>query len=148
MGLPNLELARETFARRQFRANGGWQQNVIQAAVLGLTKEAREMVAENFSNKEPGSRFPAFWASNYDWTPDQDNGCVSMTALQKMLLQTVDDTILLFPAWPPEWDVCFKLHAPGKTIIRGELRAGELVDLQVEPVSRKQDIRVLLPKKQ
>ncbi|MCK5740425.1 hypothetical protein KAH55_14645, partial [bacterium] len=144
--LPDLELARETYARRLATATGGWQQNAIQAAVLGLTDEARKMVVSNFTSHAPDSRFPAFWGPNYDWIPDQDNGGVSMIALQKMLLQTVGDQILLFPAWPAEWDVSFKLYAPGETIICGELHDGELVNLQVEPASRKKDVRILLSK--
>jgi len=30
--------------------NGGWQQNSIQSAYLGLTDEAKRMVVESFSN--------------------------------------------------------------------------------------------------
>jgi hypothetical protein len=37
-----------------------------------------------------------------------------MIGLQEMLLQTNGDSLLLFPAWPKEWDVTFKLHAPKK----------------------------------
>ena len=37
-----------------------------------------------------------------------------MIGLQEMLLQTNGELILLFPAWPLEWNVHFKLHAPGK----------------------------------
>ena len=35
-----------------------------------------------------------------------------MQMLQAMLLQYEDEKILLFPTWPKEWDVEFKLHAP------------------------------------
>jgi len=35
-----------------------------------------------------------------------------MIGLQEMLVQTIGDQIILFPAWPKEWDVDLKLHAP------------------------------------
>jgi|GEM_PF-2627680 len=35
-----------------------------------------------------------------------------MIGLQEMLLQTIGDQIVLFPAWPKDWAVDFKLHAP------------------------------------
>jgi hypothetical protein len=46
----------------------------------------------------------------------------------------------LLPAWPKEWDVDFKLHAPGQTIVEGVLRGGELKSLKVTPSSRAKDI--------
>ena len=42
-----------------------------------------------------------------------------MKTLQAMLLQTEDKTILLLPAWPADWDVDFKLHAPYNTVVEG-----------------------------
>ena len=36
-----------------------------------------------------------------------------MIGMQEMLLQEADGKILLFPAWPKDWDVHFKLHATG-----------------------------------
>jgi len=50
-----------------------------------------------------------------------------MIALQYMLLQADDQKILhLLPAWPTEWDVEFKLHAPGQTIVECEFRNGKV----------------------
>ena len=80
-----------------------------------------------------------FWGP-YDWVPDGDHASVLMLALQRMLLQTDGDRILLFPAWPKEWDVDFKLHAPMNTTIEGTLRKGNLEKLKVTPESRGQDI--------
>ena len=39
-----------------------------------------------------------------------------MIGLQEMLLQT-DGKNLLFPAWPKDQDVHFKLHAPYNTTV-------------------------------
>ena len=45
------------------------------------------------------------------------------TALNFMLMQPKDDGfeggIAMFPAWPCDWDVSFKLHAPKGTIVEG-----------------------------
>ena len=85
------------------------------------------------------------WGPNFDWIPDQDHGCVTMIALQRMLLQCEDAKIYLLPAWPREWDCDFKLHAPRKTIVEGKVADGMLTDLTVSPESRKNDVIVLEP---
>lgn len=66
-----------------------------------------------------------------------------MIGLQEMLLQTSGDKILLFPAWPKEWDVNFKLHAPKNTTVECHLENGEITSLKVEPKSREADVQVL-----
>lgn len=137
---PDIRVARKTYKIRQYKDHSGWQQDGIQAALLGLTKEASKIVLDNFNTKHEGSRFPAFWGPNYDWVPDQDHGGVNMRALQNMLIQTDGKKILLFPAWPKKWDVEFKVHAPGNTTIEGELKNGKLIGLKVAPENRNKDI--------
>ena len=66
-----------------------------------------------------------------------------MIGVQEMLLQTDDRKLYLLPAWPREWDVTFKLHAPYNTVVAGRVEQGKLVDLQVSPKARRQD--VILP---
>ena len=39
LGKPDLELGRRTFAQRAIKKTGGWQQNAIKAAYLGLADE-------------------------------------------------------------------------------------------------------------
>ncbi|MDR3260362.1 MAG: DUF5703 domain-containing protein [Tannerella sp.] len=143
LGKPSLDLALHTYDKRIHKASFGWHQNAIQAALLGKTEEAAEMVTKSFNTKNEGSRFPAFWGPNYDWVPDQDPGGVNMRALQNMLIQTENDDILLFPAWPTKWNVKFKVWAPKQTSIEGELENGELRFLKVVPANRKKDIRIL-----
>lgn len=143
VGKPDLEIAARTYEQRIHKDYKGWQQDAIQAALLGNTSDAALMVSDNFSTPHEGSRFPAFWGPNYDWVPDQDHGNVNMRALQNMLIQTDGDDILLFPAWPKTWDVDFKLHAPQNTVVEGEFRNGELLKLTVSPESRRKDIRIL-----
>ena len=142
VGKPHLEIALETYGQRMHKGTGGWYQTAIQAAYLGLTEDASKLVTKNFSTKHQGSRFPAFWGPNYDWIPDQDHGCVSMTALQRMLMQTDGKKILLLPAWPKDWDADFKLHAPGNTTVEGVYRNGKLQRLKVIPSSRRKDVKV------
>lgn len=126
LGKPDLEIAKRTFAAKVHKENGGWQQNSIQAAYLGLTEDAKRMVVENFSKWDTNFRFQAFWGPNYDWTPDQCHGNVAMIALQRMLLQYESDDVTLLPAWPKEWDVRFKLKGPDKKIYAGDYKNGKL----------------------
>jgi hypothetical protein len=142
LGKPDLDIGRATYEARDFRETGGWQQDSIQAALLGLTQEARKMVAHNFSTKNPRMRFPAFWGPNFDWTPDQDHGNVAMIAMQRMLLQFEGDRMTLFPAWPKEWDVEFRLWGPRRTSVEGIWRGGKLEKLTVTPEARRKDLTI------
>ena len=137
------EIALRTFNARSHKETGGWQQNAIQAAHLGLAKEAAEYVTRNFSNWNKNYRFPAMYGPNYDWTPDQTHGSVAMTALQRMLLQTDCDKIYLLPAFPKNWNAEFKLHAPKNTVIEGKVVDGKISNLKVTPKSREKDVKVL-----
>ena len=132
-GKPNEDIGIETFENRLYKKFVGWHQDGIQAALLGLTQTAKQAVTENFSMKHKGSRFPSFWGPNYDWLPDQDHGSVSMLTLQHMLIQTEREEVMLFPAWPEDWEVKFKLHIPNNKIIQGAYKQGEGVKLNAKP---------------
>lgn len=69
-----------------------------------------------------------------------------MIGLQEMLLQTDGERILLFPAWPEEWNVHFKLHAPGKTTVEAVLKDGKVASLKVLPESRRKDVVMMIGK--
>lgn len=145
VGRPDLDMARRTFAARAFKGSWGWHQDEIQAAHLGLAADARAGLVERMAADTAGSRFPAFWGPNYDWTPDQDHGSSGMMALQAMLLQADGRKILLFPAWPRAWDVEFKLRAPHDTTVEGVYRGGRLESLVVTPAEREADLVRLDP---
>jgi hypothetical protein len=142
---PRLEMARQTYARRIHPGHRGWQQDDTQAALLGLTEEARRCIVDRFRTKHEASRFPAFWGPNFDWVPDQDHGSNAVMGLQTMLMQCEGRKIILFPAWPAEWDVSFKLHAPYNTTVAGVLRKGRLESLTVSPADRRNDVKVMTP---
>jgi alpha-L-fucosidase 2 len=141
---------------KQAVETGGWQSAPVQAAYLGLAREAARLVSINFNDqfvhwtdnvdpgapfpKRPRARFPAFWECKMDGTPDNDHGANSANALQSMLLQCDGRKILLLPAWPENWDVSFKLCAAGNTTVECEYRAGRVQTLRVTPESRRVDI--------
>ncbi len=123
---------------QKFYSHVGWKQYNIFAACLGLREEAKKMTLMKFKDAE--HRFPCFWGPGFDWTPDHNWGGSAMIGLQEMLLQTEGERILLFPAWPADWDVHFKLHAPGRTTIEAELKDGKLLRLEVSPKERLADV--------
>ena len=142
LGQPKLELALNTYWNdpdvRKFRGYQSWKQDAIWAARLGLVDEAVRLVDLKLSDS--GRRFPAFWGPGMDWVPDHNRGGSGMIALQEMLMQTNGDKILLFPAWPKEWDVKFKFHAPQNTIVEAELKDGKIKSVKVLPKERANDV--------
>ncbi|MBE0704795.1 MAG: hypothetical protein IH582_16785 [Afipia sp.] len=66
-----------------------------------------------------------------------------MKAFQSMLLQTDGRKIFLLPAWPKDWDVEFKLHAPQQTIVEGVYRDGSMQSLRVTPEARRADVTLV-----
>jgi hypothetical protein len=140
IGKPDIDLAVQALNARTDRGHFGWRQDDIFMALLGLTDQVRTGLAERASKWNEKRRFPAFWGPNYDWTPDQDHGGVLAKTLQLMLIQSENKQIRLLPAWPADWDVMFKLHAPYDTTLEGAARQGKIERLDVSPRSRSADI--------
>ena len=142
IGKPDLNVALDTwkFDTEAIAKKGytGWHQDGIFCARLGLAEEAAEITLKKLKNS--GRRFPAFWGPGYDWTPDHNWGGSGMIGLQEMLMQTDDAKIFILPAWPKDWDVDFKLHAPYNTIVECVFKNGKIVRLNVSPEIRKKDI--------
>jgi hypothetical protein len=126
----------------KFRNYIGWKQDNIWAARLGLADEAWKLTALKLQNSE--NRFPAFWGPGFDWVPDHNWGGSGMIGLQEMLMQTDDKKILLFPAWPKNIDVHFKLCAPYNTTVEAELKNGNITLLRILPEERAKDIKLML----
>jgi hypothetical protein len=147
---PHAPLAAAAFDQRWDRGHAGWRQDDLFAAYLGRADATRQALVQRASTWHAGSRFPAFWGPNYDWVPDQDHGGVLLKTLQAMVMQAEpttggewDGKIYVLPAWPRDWNVRFKLHAPRQTVIEGEYRDGTLAALSVDPPSRRQDVVVV-----
>ncbi len=146
VGKPGLDTAINTWKYDtsviKFRNYIGWKQDNIFAAQLGLTNDAWKLTSLKLKNSS--RRFPAFWGPGFDWTPDHNWGGSAMIGLQEMLMQVNDKRILLFPSWPKNKDVHFKLNAPYNTTVEAELKNGKLTMLKVIPESRSKDVEVML----
>jgi hypothetical protein len=143
LGTPELEIGRNTFHYDPFkiRMDVCWGQTEIWAAKLGETEHARHLIVAKL--RDASLRFPAFWGPGPDWVPDMDHGGAGAIGLQEMLMQTDDEKILLFPAWPKNWDVEAKLHAPFQTVVEIKAKNGKLRELKITPESRRKDVVVL-----
>ncbi len=142
LGRPDLQVAIDTWhygtdipAQKNHIS---WHQDNIFCARMGLTEEAAEITIKKLADGD--KRFPAFWGPGHDWLPDHNWGGTGMIGLQEMLMQTNGDAIYLLPAWPKDWDVDFKLHAPASTVVEGRVRDGKLTDLTVTPAERRADV--------
>lgn len=145
VGKPDLDIAINTWKfdtlALKFRSGVGWKQDNIFAARMGLTSDAAKLTL--FKLKDSGRRFPAFWGPGFDWTPDHNWGGSGMIGLQEMLLQTNGKQIYLFPAWPKDWNVHFKLHAPYNTTVEATLKDGKVTSLIVLPKEREKDVVIM-----
>ncbi|HUT31397.1 MAG TPA: DUF5703 domain-containing protein [Sedimentisphaerales bacterium] len=122
-----------------------WYQGPIFTARLGLTDEAKHYALRKLTHQS--RRYPAFWINpGFDQEPDVDHGGSAMIALQEMLMQTDGKNIYLFAAWPKDWDVDFKIHAPYQTIVEGALRKGKIETLKVKPKERRRDVVIMEPR--
>ncbi|MEB8344737.1 DUF5703 domain-containing protein [Flavobacteriaceae bacterium KMM 6898] len=118
-----------------------WHQDGIFFARMGMTEEAADYNTKKLMNSE--RKYPTFWGPGHDWVPDHNWGGSGMIGSQEMLMQTIGNQIVLFPTWPKDWDVDFKLHAPNNTIIEGVLKNGEVIELKVTPESRRKDLVIM-----
>lgn len=120
-----------------------WQANVCNTAAMGLADEARERAIFKLSDAASACRYPAFFGPGHDWMPDHNWGGSGSTGLQEMLVASdpgPHGKIRLLPAWPKAWDVRFKLHTAGETMVEAEAKGGKLVRLKVTPENRRKDV--------
>ncbi|MDY7396895.1 DUF5703 domain-containing protein [Aureibaculum sp. 2210JD6-5] len=139
IGYPDLQTAINTWQYGDLSKNHiSWHQDGIFCARMGLTDEAKRIAVLKLQDSE--RRFPTFWGPGHDYVPDHNWGGSGMIGLQDMLLQSANDKIYLFPAWPAEWDVDFKLHAPKNTTIEASFENGEIRNMSVSPNERLKNI--------
>lgn len=145
IGKPNLQLAIDTWNYGVYNANQkdyvSWHQDAIFCARMGLIDEAAAITVKKLKNAD--RRFPTFWGPGHDWVPDHNWGGSGSIGLQEMLIQTTDDRIFLFPSWPKEWDVVFKLMAPNNTTVEAIYKNGKVEKLNVMPAERMKDVILL-----
>jgi hypothetical protein len=145
LGDKEIEVFKHTYALAPAFRKGkieSWHQDGIFFARMGMTEQAADYNTRKLQDSP--RRYPTFWGPGHDWVPDHNWGGSGMIGLQEMLMQTPGDRILLFPAWPKDWDVDFKLHAPYQTTVEGVLKNGKLTELNVTPESRRRDVIVEL----
>lgn len=146
VGKPDLQTAIDTWKygieRADQKHHQSWHQDNIFCARMGLTDEAADLAIKKLSDSN--RRFPTYWGPGNDWVPDHNWGGSGMIGLQEMLMQTDGKTILLFPSWPKQWDVTFKLHAPYQTTVEATLKEGKITQIIVTPENRKADVQIML----
>jgi len=133
--------------------NEGWNQGVMDAALLGDSDMAWRFAAQRAARPPAaGYRFLGFAAHYQDSQPSADHFANMNSALNWMLVQPADDgydnsTVVLLPGWPCALSVSFKLAAPGATTVEivyegaaTNTSTGRLVSLVVTPTSRKSNI--------
>jgi hypothetical protein len=104
----NRSLGEATYRSRRFPGNSGWDQDVMDAALLGLPGSASAgMIAERAARPPAlGYRWLGFQGGLGCGGPCTDHMGVSTAALRYMLIQTalrgdIDaNAIVLFPSWP------------------------------------------------
>lgn len=131
------------YRKKNVSRDMSWMPVVVNMAAIGNTDEAARRMVDKLGNFNGQARFPAFFGPGHDWVPDHNWGGSGMVGMQEMLMAADpygDGKIYLLPAWPVEWDVDFKLHAPQKTVIEASVKDGKVVKLNVYPKEREKDI--------
>lgn len=145
----NISLGERTVANSGFAQGGdGWSYGINAQALIGFSyNAAKQVIGRALTQSAPGYRFDGFAPHFQDFDPSADHFANFARATQEMLIQSGDDgfsntTIVLFPAWPCEWDVDFKLWGPLNTSVEGQYSGGKLVaPLTVIPPTRASAVR-------
>jgi hypothetical protein len=141
LGRPDLDVAIDTWKYGLDVEETGyvsWEQSAIFCARLGLIDEAAAYTIKKM--QDSGCRYPTFWGPGHDWVPDHNWGGSGMIGMQEMVMQVDERKIHLLPAWPKDWDVSFKLHAPYNTTVEAVYKNGKIESLKITPENRAQDV--------
>ena len=74
--------------------------------------------------------------------PLTDGAGMRQKTLERLLMTVKPEFIQLHSAWPLHWSDTFALNAPQGIQIRGKVEDGVLVELEVTPADRRQDIKL------
>lgn len=124
----------------------GWHYIGPSAALLGFAEDCGQILRHNSALQNPGNRFPAMWGAVHDAVPDVDHGANILNLLQLMVLQPEGDKLYVLPAFPADWSVAFRLHAPHNTVVTCRYEHGTLVSCETDPPQRKEDVVFCIPK--
>lgn len=134
---PDIDLAKNTFDKRIHKRVGCWHHDILSAALLGKTEDAKNELIKSctytnaIDNKNNAFRFPGFLGPGHDYSPDLDHGGVIMMALQYMLVQENGNDVMLFPAFPKNWQVNFKLRTYNNKTVYAEFKDGKEVSRKI-----------------
>ncbi|MFA5342310.1 MAG: hypothetical protein WC332_11100, partial [Clostridia bacterium] len=129
---PLFNYAINAFYERKEKAGKGWSQDCIQAALLGLTDEATNILLRQAHMTDERYLFPGIYGPNYDETPDQDHANGLSIGFIHTLLASSKEKNVLFGAWPKEWNVTFKLPLYSAKSVTVEYEDGNINSLNFE----------------
>ncbi len=129
---PLFNYAINAFNERKEKAGKGWSQDCIQAALLGLTEDAMNILLKQVNMTDERYSFPGIYGPNYDETPDQDHANGLSIGFIHTLLASSGEKNLLFGAWPKNWNVSFKLPLYSSKSVTAEYEDGKINSLAFE----------------
>lgn len=139
---PDYELAVNTYKEAKNLSGICWQQGDVLAAYLGLMDSMIKHLKQRIELKHEKARFPIFWSSNFDWSPDEDHGGNLMITINAMLLQYENDNLFILPTFPKNWNVDFKYNLPGKTKLIFSYKDGKVKKIIFTPPTKKYKVKI------
>ena len=132
-----LQPAINAYAVRKFPSDEGWNQCIMDAAMLGDAAEFMKLAEARAAVKPAvGYRFPAFMPHLQDYEPSADHLATLNNAVTYAVVQgdeKATNGLVLLPAWPCAWDVDFVVHGPSNTTVTGRLENGRLSYIVAPP---------------
>ena len=103
---------------------GHWDARNPTSVIAGLRRVLIELMTlpEKYTSPTKKKR----WQTILDRLPEMPTHPPSLDELRR----GKREKIRLLPAWPAEWDVDFKIHAPYKTTVEGKVRSGRMTFLR------------------
>jgi len=125
--------------RPERRSDFSGSASLAYAASLGLAEECARRALAKLADASSPARFKGFAGPGREWIPDLTWSGSGRAGIQEMLMDWepgAEGRILLLPAWPKDWDVTFRLRAPGNTRVTCVVESGKIERLIVDPPGR------------
>ena len=103
----------------------GWHYEPIVGAKLGNTEHCARILRSNAAFQNVNMRCPGMFGPAYDSVPDIDHAATLALLLQTMLLNRNGKKVSVFPAFPANWNVRFRLWLDSDTWIEGSRENGK-----------------------